>query len=74
MQDIQRNAIKEKLNSYEGQTFFSYYNRNGESVNELIQTVKAAISEQRLSVTVAKGFLEYMKLVIEDCSYIQIQK
>lgn len=74
MQDIQRNAIKEKLNSYEGQAFLSYYNRNGESVNELTQAVKAAISGQRLSVTVAKGFLEYMKLVIEDCSHIQIQK
>lgn len=74
MQDIQRNAIKEKLNTYEGQAFLSYYNRNGQCVNELAQIVKEAMSEQHLSVTVAKGFLEYMKLVIEDCSHIQIQK
>lgn len=74
MKDTQCNAINEKLTSYEGQAFLSYYNRNGQGVSQLAQTVKAAISEQHLSATVAKGFLEYMKLVIEDCSYIQIQK
>lgn len=28
------------------------------------------ISEYNLSATAAKGFLEYMKLVIDGCSYI----
>lgn len=65
-----RKEMEKALSSYEGQMFLIYKNSHGTDISELTDKVKQLISEYNLSATAAKGFLEYMKLVIDGCSYI----
>ena len=62
--------LSENLSSHEGQKYLEFRRRNGQKADELYKKVKAEIAECHLSVTEAKGFLEFMKLVIEELSYI----
>jgi hypothetical protein len=48
--------------------FYEYLCKNGQAATGLVAEVKKIISEHNLSVSQAKGFLDYMKLVIEDCT------
>lgn len=62
--------LSEKLSSYEEQKYLEFRRRNGQKADELYKKVKDEIAECHLSVTEAKGFLEFMKLVVEGASYI----
>lgn len=45
-----------------------------QDICDLTSSVKEAIEKSDLSVSEAKGFLEYMKIVIDCCSYTRFQK
>lgn len=63
---MQRKEIIEKeLSSYEGRNFLLYQSRNGQVVAEMAHRTREMFAENNLSIAEAKGFLDYMKLVIE---------
>lgn len=66
--------LSQKLSSREGQRYLEFRRRNGQKADDLYQKVKDEIAECHLSVTEAKGFLDFMKLVVEEASYIPIKK
>lgn len=75
MEEWIEKAIKEKmLQDIDGTAFYIHRHRNGQKTDELVYNVKNLISERGLSVSEAKGFLEYMKIVISSCSYTPVQK
>lgn len=51
--------------------FRLYMQRNGQVSREMIVSIKDIISKNHLSAREARGFMEYMKLVIDSSSYIQ---
>jgi hypothetical protein len=66
--------LSQKLSSREGQRYLEFRRRNGQKADDLYKKVKDEIAECHLSVTEAKGFLDFMKLVVEEASYIPIKK
>lgn len=64
--------LQERLSDIDGHAFLVYRSReNGQATNDLVKKVENTIVEKNLSVSEAKGFLEYMKLVIESHSHVQ---
>lgn len=47
---------------------------NGQKMNNLEKAVKELIAENDLTVTQAKGFLRYMRILIEECSCLPKEK
>lgn len=75
MQEWIEKAIKEKmLQDVDGTAFYIHRHRNGQKIDELTHGVKNLIAEHNLSVSEAKGFLEYMKLVIDLTAYLPREK
>lgn len=75
MAELLEKAIREKmLQDIDGTAFYIHRYRNGQKTDELAHSVKNLIAEHNLSVSEAKGFLEYMKIVIDGCSCLPIQK
>lgn len=75
MEEWIEKAIQEKmLQDIDGTAFYIRRHRNGQKTDELAHSVKNLIAEHGLSVSEAKGFLEYMKIVIDSCSYTPVQK
>ena len=66
--------LSQKLSSREGQRYLEFRRRNGQKADDLYKKVKDEITECHLSVTEAKGFLDFMKLVVEEASYNPIKK
>lgn len=74
MQEELEEYLSQKLSSREGQRYLEFRRRNGQKADDLYKKVKDEIAECHLSVTEAKGFLDFMKLVVEEASYIPIKK
>lgn len=75
MAEITREAIRNEMTkTAERICFYERLHRNGQDISELIADTKALIAQHNLSVLEAKGFLDYMKLVIEGCSCIPQKK
>lgn len=75
MADFIKTAIQNEMTkTIEGSCFYVRLHRNGQDIGELIADTKALIAQHNLSVLEAKGFLDYMKLAIEDCSCIPQEK
>lgn len=74
MQQELEEYLSQKLSSREGQRYLEFRRRNGQKADDLYKKVKDEIAECHLSVTEAKGFLDFMKLVVEEASYIPIKK
>lgn len=75
MRDFIENAIKEELTkTTEGCMFYVKRLHNYKDIGELTGSVKELIAQYGLSASEAQGFLEYMKLVIDGCSYIPKEK
>lgn len=75
MAEVTRKAIQNKMTkTIEGSCFYERLHCNGQDISKLIADTKALIAQHNLSVLEAKGFLDYMKLVIEDCSCIPQEK
>lgn len=71
MNGLLETAIKEHMcKDVDGANFYVNRYRNGQDTSNLIKDVKEIIHKYGLSASEAKGFLEYMKLVIDDESYI----
>lgn len=71
---IEDSYISERLSDYDSKIFLLYHRRNGQKASELVEKVKNEIAECGLSATEAKGFLEYMKIVIDAQSHLPIRK
>lgn len=71
MEELIEKAVKDKvLQDIDGTAFYIHRHRNGQKTDELAYAVKNLIAENDLSASEAKGFLEYMKLIIDSCSYL----
>lgn len=71
MNELLEKAIKEKmLQDIDGTAFYIFQHRNGQDTGKLVSDVKSLIAEHNLSVSEAKGFLEYMKLVINSVAHL----
>lgn len=71
---IEDSYISEKLSDYDSKVFLLYRHKNGQKASDLVEKVKNEIAECGLSATEAKGFLEYMKIVIDAQSHLPIRK
>ena len=72
MPDIMEDAIKKYMGkNIDRIAFYRLSNRRGQITNHLIGEVKKAIENHGLSTSEAKGFLDYMKLVIDSSSYLR---
>lgn len=75
MQEWLEKVIKEKmLQDIDGTAFYIHQHRNGQDTAELVLDVRKLIAEHNLSVSEAKGFLDYMKLVIDSVAYLPQEK
>lgn len=74
MQEELEEYLSQKLSSREGQRYLKFRRKNGQKADDLYKKVRDEIAECHLSVTEAKGFLDFMKLVVEESSYIPIKK
>ena len=75
MADFIRTAIQNEMTkTIEGSCFYVKLYRNGQDMSNLISDTKALIAQHNLSVSEAKGFLDYMKIILDNSSYPQIQK
>ena len=63
--------VAERLSDYDSKIYQLYRHKNGQKASDLVEKVK---TECGLSATEAKGFLEYMKIVIDAQSHLPIQK
>lgn len=66
--------VAERLSDYDSKIYQLYRHKNGQKASDLVEKVKNEIAECGLSATEAKGFLEYMKIVIDAQSHLPIQK
>lgn len=71
---IEDSYISERLSYYDSKIFLLYHRRNGQKASNLVEKVKNEIADCGLSASEAKGFLEYMKIVIDAQSHLPIQK
>ena len=71
---IEDSYISERLSNYDSKIFLLYHRRNGQKASNLVEKVKNEIADCGLSASEAKGFLEYMKIVIDAQSHLPIQK
>lgn len=75
MAEVTRKAIQNEMTkTIEGSCFYERLHCNGQDISKLIADTKALIAQHNLSVLEAKGFLDYMELVIEGCSCIPQEK
>lgn len=75
MQEWLEKAIKERmLQDIDGTAFYIHRHRSGQKTDELAYGVKNLIAEHNLSASEAKGFLEYMKVVIDSEAYLPQEK
>ena len=67
--------IRKKMSAtYEGETYLYIRQRDGQKMKNLEKAVKELIAENALTATQAKGFLEYMKIIVDGCSCLQKRK
>ena len=66
--------VSERLSDYDSKIYQLYRHKNGQKASDLVEKVKNEIAECGLSATEAKGFLEYMQIVIDAQSHLPIQK
>lgn len=60
--------------TYEGETYLYIRQRDGQKMKNLEKAVKELIAENALTATQAKGFLRYMRILIEECSCLPKEK
>lgn len=75
MAEVTRKAIQNEMTkTIEGSCFYEKLHYNGQDISELIADTKALIAQHNLSVLEAKGFLDYMKIIVSASSYIPCEK
>lgn len=67
----QAKALKETMcKDIDGANFFFKYYRNGQEIDKLTKDVLNLIAEHSMTVSEIKGFLEYMKIIVDNRSYL----
>lgn len=75
MNDFIENALKdEMLKTTDGTIFFTKLCQNRRTIDCLTNSTKELISQYGLSASEAKGFFDYMKIVIDASSYLSPKK
>lgn len=75
MGDLLDKAIGETLaKDVYGATFLVGWSRDEQNVKDLIKEVEMSIAKHGLSASEAKGFLDYMKFVIDSSAHISDRK
>jgi hypothetical protein len=75
MDDFIENALKnEMLKTTDGTIFFATLCQNRRAIDCLANSTKELIAQYGLSASEAKGFLDYMKIVIDASSYLSPKK
>lgn len=75
MADFVRTAIQNEMTkTIEGSCFYVKLCHDGQDMGNLISDTKTLIAQHNLSVLEAKGFLDYMKIILDNSSYPQTQK
>ncbi len=73
--DLLEKTIKEEMTkNFDGASFYIKWIWGEQEIRDLIKEVKESISKCGLSSSEAKGFLEYMKMVVDSESYIPREK
>lgn len=67
-------AVKELQSTYEGLSFLKYQHENGQNMCDLQRKIMDVLQGSNLTVSVAKGFLDYLKIVVESSSTLQSEK
>lgn len=75
MNDFIENALKdEMLKTTDGTIFYTKLCQNRRTIDCLADSTKELISQYGLSASEAKGFFDYMKIVIDASSYLSSKK
>lgn len=75
MDDFIKDALKnEMLKTTDGTIFFATLCQNRRAIDCLANSAKELIAQYGLSASEAKGFLDYMKIVIDASSYLSPKK
>lgn len=75
MDDFIKDALKnEMLKTTDGTIFFATLCQNRRAIDCLANSTKELIAQYGLSASEAKGFLDYMKIVIDTSSYLSPKK
>ena len=75
MRGTREKLVNERIAAtYEGKSYILLKKCNGQKMNNLEKAVKELIAENDLTVTQAKGFLRYMRILIEECSCLPKEK
>lgn len=71
MSELIEKAIRDQMcKDVDGANFYVNRLRGGQDTSNLIKEVKEIIRKHDLSASEAKGFLEYMKIVIDSSSHL----
>ena len=71
MDELIEKSLREQLcKDVDGATYYTLKHRNRQTLANLEKEVKELIAERNLSVSEAKGFLEYMKFIVDANSYL----
>lgn len=69
---MEKDIVNEQLSkTYEGKMYLQYKIRHSQTAEKMERDVKEIIAQNGLTATYAKGFLNYMKMVIDGCSVLQ---
>lgn len=75
MDDFIKDALKnEMLKTTDGTIFFATLCQNRRAIDCLANSTKELIAQYGLSASETKGFLDYMKIVIDASSYLSPKK
>lgn len=75
MDDFIKDALKnEMLKTTDGTIFFATLCQNRRAIDCLANSTKELIAQYGLSASEAKGFLDYMKIVIDASAYLSPKK
>ena len=71
---IEKALCKQICKDVNGAKYYILKHRNRQGLADLEIKVKELISEHNLSVSEARGFLEYMKFIVDANSYLAKRK
>ena len=75
MSELIEKALREQMcKDVDGATYYTIKHRNRQELANLEKEVKELIAEHNLSASEAKGFLEYMKFIVDANSYLPKKK
>ena len=75
MSELIEKALREQMcKDVDGATYYTIKHRNRQELANLEKEVKELIAEHNLSASEARGFLEYMKFIVDANSYLPKKK